>query len=143
MIDKSCMIGTFEDISYFEEKTLPVSLDVVNVVGRSLGLNPIEFDEEEPIIEPSELDQEQEQFVIKEFHISAIIPKPSDLLIGPPQYNMELAEYMEIIPDLTNTVCTLQERCIVITGEESCVNDAVSRFNVIQNAYVWVFNRLL
>lgn len=142
MIDKSCMIGTFEDISYFEEIVspvsleivLPVSLDIVNVIGRPLGVEPLEFDEEELIVELPKIDEEQ--FVIKEFYISPMITKPSDLLIGPPQFNMQFAEYMDIIPNLTNTVCTLKDRCIVITGEESCVNDAFSRFNVIQNAYV-------
>ncbi|KAI9261213.1 hypothetical protein EDC94DRAFT_659738 [Helicostylum pulchrum] len=142
MIDKSCMIGTFEDISYFEEIVspvsleivLPVSLDIVNVIGRPLGVEPLEFDEEELIVELPKIDEEQ--FVIKEFYISPMITKPSDLLIGPPQFNMQFAEYMDIIPNLTNTVCTLKDRCIVITGEESCVNDAFSRFNVIQNAYI-------
>lgn len=141
-IDKLCMIGTFEDISFFEEIVSPVPLDIippvpldiVSVIGRPLRLDPLEFDEEEFIVEPPQPDEEQ--IVILEFHISPMIAKPSDLLIGPPQFNMQLAEYIDIIPELTNTVCTLKDRCIIITGEESCVNDAFSRFNVIQNTYV-------
>ncbi|KAI8064995.1 hypothetical protein BDF21DRAFT_427569 [Thamnidium elegans] len=140
MIDKSCMIGTFEDISYFEEMAPPVSLDLVNVVGRPLGVDPLELEEEKCIAEPPKLDEEQ--FLIKEFHISQMITKPFDLLIGPPQFNMQLTEYMDIIPTLTNTACTLKDRCIVITGEESCVNDAFSRFNVIQKSFIAHLNTL-
>ncbi|KAI7884485.1 uncharacterized protein EV154DRAFT_427967 [Mucor mucedo] len=49
---------------------------------------------------------------------------------------MQLAEYLEIIPRMTNTDCVLLGRCIRITGEESCVDNAIDKFRVIQNSHV-------
>lgn len=131
------MTGTYQDVQSMKHMTSKPNIDVVNVIGRSLGSEEhADFDDDQYYF-PVETEQ-YEQLVIKEFHISPKINDIADFLIGPPQYNMQLAEYMEIIPDLTNTVCALNSRCITITGEETCVDDAICRFKALEKTYVCI-----
>lgn len=60
-----------------------------------------------------------------------------DLLLGPPQHNMQNAEYLNLISGLTNTQCRLEGREIVIEGyNKDLVQEALERFKVIQKTYV-------
>lgn len=72
----------------------------------------------------------------KEFNISPLIGNVSDFMIGPIQFNMQPAEYEDLIPRLASTYCVLKGRIITITGEESCVDDTLKRFKVLENNYV-------
>lgn len=129
------MNGTYEDLSFMKKKApAAATYNIVNVKGRSLEDLDEDLEHEEEVI----IDKEPEnvQFVIKEFHISPKITNIQAFIVGPPQFNMQLAEYLEIIPRMTNTDCVLQGRCIRITGEENCVDDAIDKFRVIQNSHV-------
>lgn len=128
------MIGTYEDLSYFKEITPAAPLNIVNVTGRVLGDHNEDLDDNEEV--GIIADPENVQFIIKEFLISPSITNVSAFLIGPPQFNMQLANYIEIIPRMTNTDCVLLGRCIRITGEEHCVDEAINKFRVIQDSHV-------
>ncbi|KAG2204364.1 hypothetical protein INT47_009406 [Mucor saturninus] len=133
-IDKTCMTGTYEELSFIEGKVPVASFNIVNVEGRSLKDQEDDMEHDEEVIIKKE--PEDVQFIIKEFHISPRITNIQAFIIGPPQFNMQLAEYLEIIPRMTNTDCVLLGRCIRITGEESCVDNAIDKFRVIQNSHI-------
>jgi hypothetical protein len=71
------------------------------------------------------------------FEISNKVDNVESLLTGPPQHNMQNAEYLSLISDATLTICTLIGRRIMIEGyNEESVNDALSRFERLQTTYV-------
>jgi len=59
-----------------------------------------------------------------------------DFLIGPLQHNMQNADYMKLIPQMTGTACTLNGRSIKIEGAMDDVKEAYQKFAVIQKTYV-------
>lgn len=165
-MDNYCMDGTYEDISNFPKfspppesptltatpimkaatiENLKLMLDnsnkhLVKLRGRPLGEGyhsdeDLEKEEEKGTVRQ---DTTNQQFIVKEFHISPLISNIKKILYGPPQQNMQLADYISIIPELTGADCLLvkERRLIKITGEEACVEVAWNRWNVIQKSYV-------
>lgn len=114
------------------------------ISGKPLGAiddKEVEEDVETQGYTPEELSYNPE-LIVQEFHISPLIRDIEDYLIGPPQDNMQNAEYIQLIPKITKTNCFKKDRCIVITGEKSCVEDAINRFKVLETIYVKGSNKI-
>lgn len=77
-----------------------------------------------------------EKIVIETFVISPEIQNVDDFLIGPLQHNMQNAMYLKLIPEMTDTTCTLNGRSIKIEGSPSNVREAYQKFAVIHRTYV-------
>lgn len=109
---------------------------------RDMDGKVIEDDDDEPEESTPEKQPHDSELIVQEFRISPLIRDIEDFLIGPPQRNMQNAEYATLIPMLTNTECFRNQRCLVISGEKSYVEDALQRFKVLETLYVRSSNEI-
>lgn len=131
------MDGTYLSLSDFSgnQALLPpnVSKQESIIVGRPVEAAPDAHEPEYPI--PKQIDKNE--MIIAVFGISSKVDSVDSLLTGPPQHNVQNAEYLSLISDATLTTCTLKGRKIMIEGyDEDSVGDALSRFERLQKTYV-------
>ncbi|KAI8059080.1 uncharacterized protein B0P05DRAFT_559014 [Gilbertella persicaria] len=149
------MAGTFDnDLSFTPTTPMPITPEPQqkNLIGKPLTLDSDHDDDEEnihKIHEEEEEEEEEEAFKLNEkneiddgstvfgtFIVSSAIRNVSDFLIGPPQHNMQNADYIKLISNITHTECILDERTIRIIGKLRSVKDAHCKFTVLQKAYL-------
>jgi hypothetical protein len=141
------MKGTYENVSMFNKDmkyVLPESSKPKAFLSKRTEEeeDDDDGDEEEQEEEDDDDDDEEDRFKDKELtierlKISKLINNPMDLLLGPPQHNMQNAEYLDLISGLTNTQCRLEGREIVIEGyNKDLVQEALERFEIIQKTFV-------
>ncbi|KAG1501432.1 hypothetical protein G6F45_003261 [Rhizopus arrhizus] len=148
-IDDNYMKGTYEDVSMFNkdmkyvlpESSKPKALFLSKRIEEEDDDDDDDDDEEEQEEEDDNDEEEDrvedEELTIERLEISKHINDPVDLLLGPPQHNMQNAEYLNLISGLTNTQCRLEGREIVIEGyNKDLVQEALERFKVIQKTYI-------
>ncbi|OBZ90180.1 hypothetical protein A0J61_01768 [Choanephora cucurbitarum] len=112
--------------------------------GNSTNGRPLDFEIEEgeeenfsyqPVLEQQDV-EDTNDLVVATFRILPIIQNVSNLLIGPPQQNMQPIDYIKAIESSTGVKCCLENRIIKITGELESVKEAECRFRVIQKTYI-------
>lgn len=104
------------------------------IVGRPVEAAPDAHEPDYPI--PKQMNK-NDDMTVAVFEISNKVDNVESLLTGPPQHNMQNAEYLSLISEATLTICTLIGRRIMIEGyNEESVNDALSRFERLQTTYV-------
>lgn len=144
------MKGTYEDVSMFNkdmeyvlpESSKPKAFFLSKRIEEEEDDDGDEEEQEEEVDDDEDDDEEEDRFEDKELtierlKISKLINNPMDLLLGPPQHNMQNAEYLVLISDLTNTQCRLEGREIVIEGyNKDLVQEALERFEIIQKTFV-------
>ncbi|CAO0792670.1 unnamed protein product [Mucor circinelloides] len=164
-IDKNYLHGTFEDLSMInhasqEPQHTPTpthALQQITLPGKPLDIHNADEhqyadDEDDNVNEGNDdtrsntdLDTEygSETVVVKTFNISPQIRSLEDFLIGPLQHNMQNADYMKLIPQMTGTACTLNGRSIKIEGAMDDVKEAYQKFAVIQKTYIGLSKKTL
>ncbi|KAG1350740.1 hypothetical protein G6F62_003176 [Rhizopus arrhizus] len=150
IIDDNYMKGTYEDVSMFNkdmeyvlpESSKPKAFFLSKRIEEEDDDDGDEEEQEEEVDDDEDDDEEEDRFEDKELtierlKISKLINNPMDLLLGPPQHNMQNAEYLNLISDLTNTQCRLEGREIVIEGyNKDLVQEALERFEIIQKTFI-------
>ncbi|KAI8991803.1 hypothetical protein BDF20DRAFT_846587 [Mycotypha africana] len=140
-VDAFSLTGTFENLdllnkTYQGPATDKQRGDIIHGKPLEMHLKELEMDmdnSEEDLLkfESGELEQE---------HIFTIEPKVhdiEDILIGPPQFNMLNAEYINLIPMETGADCAvISNRSISITGNASSVAAALKMLQVVQKTYL-------
>jgi hypothetical protein len=149
------MLGTYEDLSMLQHYCEKISVDSpesVDMTTTSLEKRTKQI-QGQPLLPKHEKEQEElpfeeyqppeedvkvdeDEIVVMTFTISPHICSVRGFLIGPPQHNMQNADYMTLIPENTNTICALHDRNISITGTPNAVQLAYNQFSIIQKTYV-------
>ncbi|KAI8987167.1 hypothetical protein BDB01DRAFT_784848 [Pilobolus umbonatus] len=140
-IDENYLKGTYEPLEYGSytatSTTAESTTTPILVVNHKPELEQAEHDFYVMNDENKSVESLHEDTIVRLFEISPRIEHPSDLLIGPPQQNMQSADYLALISTHTNTECTLIERIITIEGhDEESTQDAFDRFTTIQKTYL-------
>jgi hypothetical protein len=149
------MEGTYEDVSLLKlsiDEIPPISDSSSIDVDKSLMKSAKQI-QGQPLLPKHEKEQEETPFneyqlpvedvetdqgeiVNQTFTISPLVRNINAFLTGPLQHNMQLAEYLSLVPENTNTICSLHGRNIRITGTLDAVQLAYEKFSVIQKTHV-------
>ncbi|CEJ01988.1 hypothetical protein RMCBS344292_16007 [Rhizopus microsporus] len=137
-IDDNYMDGTYLSSFDFSNNQTLLSPRIPKqepaIVGRPVEATPDAHEPDYPI--PEQMNK-NDDMIVAVFEISNRVDNVESLLTGPPQHNMQNAEYLSLISDATLTICTLIGRRIMIEGyNEESVNDALSRFERLQTTYI-------
>ncbi|GAN07661.1 hypothetical protein MAM1_0170c07163 [Mucor ambiguus] len=162
-IDKHNMHGTFEDLSMINDASVQEPLHTpipthlppqITLPGRPLDIENADEHHHDDDKDDGNKDHENKNtdganedtgsstdhatdasIVVETFHISPQIRNINDFLVGPLQHNMQNAVYLQLIPEMTDTICTLNGRKIKIEGAPDDVQQAYQKFAVIQKTF--------